>query len=133
MIDESKIDRIKKSRPFSLFDIIAISLALALCIGVLIFSCATRVEGETLIIIQAAEGITKRYSLLEDQEITLHVAEGDLIVVIKDGAAYVKFSPCRGKDCMRMPAIRHAGRSITCADQRVFIIVEGQSNFTVIS
>lgn len=132
MIDESKIEKIKKGRPYSLFDVIAISVSLLLCVALLVHSCASKKEGETLIIKQSYEGITNKYKLSEDAEIKLSLDKGEMIIKIEDGAAWVVSSPCMGQDCVRMPRIKYAGRSIVCADCRVFISVEGQNNFTAI-
>lgn len=132
MIDESKIDKIKSGKPFSLFDVVAISLSLALCVALIVVSCATKKEGSILIIKQSNEGITRKYNLSENQEIHLSLKEGEMIIKIENGAAWVASSPCRGQDCVRMPRIKYAGESITCVDCRVFIFIEGQSNFTAI-
>ena len=99
-------------------------------LGVVFLACAIqllpllwRQEGETLVI-STPEGRTE-YSLSEDRTIKLTSRGVTLVVVIRDGAAYVKSSTCPDGVCSASGKISRDGESIVCAPAGVRVWVEG--------
>lgn len=130
MPNEQKIDKIKRGKPFSLIDLIIISLALILAGCFVVYSCATKEAGGGVRITQTGKE-TKTYSIDKDATIEIECKDGIIIVVI-DGAnksVRVESSPCRDKICMHRGTIKYTGDSIICLPQEVFIKITGKEEW----
>lgn len=69
------------------------------------------------------------YSLDRDGEYILN--GGTNILVIEDGAAYMKDATCPDKTCVKRGKIRHVGESAVCLPCRVSVIVVGEDAYGV--
>lgn len=64
------------------------------------------------------------YSLSTEQEVPVKVKEGENIIVIKDGKAYVKKADCPDQICVNQKSISKEGESIICLPHKLIITVE---------
>ncbi len=99
-------------------------------LGVVLLACAIfllpllwRREGQVLVVTMP-DGSTA-YSLSEDREISVTSNGITLVVVIRDGAAYVKSSECPDGVCVSSGRISRGGESIVCAPAGVRLQVKG--------
>jgi hypothetical protein len=118
MVDERKIEIIKKGKPFSIFDCIVILAALALAVSFIVFSCATKTAGSKVVLRNARSSVTTlvgeyttggkttefsnkdgkiEFELTQEVTIKIKVKDGIMTVMIKDGAAWIEDSPCKNK------------------------------------
>ena len=69
------------------------------------------------------EGLFREISLDEDATITVPGPLGNSVVKIEDGSVFMLSSPCPGKVCMNFGKISHAGESIVCVPNQVYIVI----------
>lgn len=123
MADEKKIDIIKSSRPFKMWDIIAFGAIIALL--AVFFLLSFRIEGDSVRILY--EGKNSDYPLHIDREIVL---ADKLTIVISDSKVYVKESDCPDKVCMHSGVIARANQTIVCAPFGIVIkIISSKSDW----
>jgi len=63
--------------------------------------------------------------LRHDQDVVLAGPEGETLLRIRDGSAWIAASPCRLHLCQRMTPIRHGKGSLVCVPNRVAVRVDG--------
>ncbi len=64
------------------------------------------------------------YPLTKNREIEIEGALGKSVIVIQDGRAYFKSSPCSNKTCIHMGAVQEENDWAACLPNDVFIRVE---------
>ena len=93
---------------------------LLLSLSLLLTFYLTRKEGDRVRV--AIDGkVIAEYSLSEDGVYPL--ANGENVLVIENGAAYMREASCPDKTCVRTGRIRHGGERIVCLPNRVTVTV----------
>lgn len=81
-------------------------------------------EGDELLI--TADGKTFGvYSLFENREVVIKQNSHTNKVTIKDGVVSMKFSDCKGQDCVHQADISKTGENIICLPNRVVLEITG--------
>lgn len=127
MIDERKIDIIKKSRPFKVLDIAVFLIVITAVILLVVFSY--REGGEYVYI--SANGENSTHLLREDKTIYIVTSEGELVleVVISNKEVYVKNATCKDKICENVGKIKYINQTIVCSPSGVVVkIIAKYSN-----
>ncbi|RKX94799.1 MAG: hypothetical protein DRP84_06110 [Spirochaetes bacterium] len=117
-----------KDRPnqvLKLGDIVLI-LMVIIGLGFLSFNLYGNDQGnkEVMIIGQNFRGV---YPIEKNRKIEVKGPLGDTIVVIEDGKAWIEYSPCREKICMKMGKISRVGQQVVCVPNRVLVEIEGRN------
>ncbi len=111
-------DSAAKTRRIGDLVLILVLLLIGLLSFFLIRALAPR--GEVLEV--RVDGVTvATYSLSEEGEYP--ILGGKNVLVIEDGAAYMKSADCPDKLCVGMGKIRRAGESVTCLPNRVVLVI----------
>ncbi|MFW6138771.1 MAG: NusG domain II-containing protein [Spirochaetota bacterium] len=76
-------------------------------------------------VLVTGKSFSGRYSLEENRQVRVDGPLGITRVVIKEGEAWVGFSPCKQKICVKMGRISRAGEQIVCLPNRVIVEVKG--------
>jgi hypothetical protein len=105
-------------------DICAIAFSLGVTVLSFLYAYGAR-GGDPRLYIQE-ESQTLVYLLDEDREVSVSGPLGETRIIIHNGAAAVKDSPCRDKLCMSMGHIGKRGGWIACLPNRVFLKIETQ-------
>lgn len=102
---------------------------LLLVVFLLLLSCALYFllrQGQTAgaeVVVRVNGQETARYSLAEEGEYSLN--GGSNILVIGDGAAWLREANCPDKLCVRQGKIRLSGQTITCLPNKLTVTVVG--------
>lgn len=114
----------KKSKKTFIFDAILILLILAAALSVFLIFGLKRESGEYAEVTVDGK-IVGRYSLSEDREYVLN--GGTNVLIIKDGAAYMKEASCPDKTCItrHKNGVSRDGETITCLPNRVRVEIYG--------
>ena len=112
--------KLKKSKPFSVWDAVVIAVFILLCCLPLL-SLINRERGKTVKIVFDSE--VQTYSLDADREIPLK--DGAIVVRIENGEAWVSTSDCESGLCKRSGKISESGQSIVCLPNRLTVKIEG--------
>ena len=109
------------TRRFGKNDIIFIGLLLLFCIAscIVVYKGAA-VKGSYLTITVDGQSYGT-YSLLEEQTIT--IAEGENIIVIEDGRAYMSYASCPDQLCVKQHKISFDKESIICLPNKVVLTI----------
>ena len=127
---ESKIEYIRKGKfPFRPWDLTVYAAAVIAVVFILV--SISRPKGETLKISYYDKGNvrqTVQINMNTDAEFDLFekyslFGEGRLIVIVKNGEAWVERADCPDKICMHMPHISRVGQQIVCQPYRVVLLV----------
>ena len=110
--------RTKKRYDISL--IASLLLVSLLSVGVLLLF---RREGKSVRVEQDGRTVAV-YSLSRNGEYPLN--GGTNILVIQDGAAYIREADCPDKTCVRAGRLTHVGESAVCLPNRVSVTVIGE-------
>lgn len=111
----------RKGRRF-LWDAILISVLLLLALASILVLLLTRDRGGVVEV--SVDGRTvATYALDRDGEYSL--GDGSNILVIEDGAAYMRWADCPDGTCVGVGRIRYNGQSIVCLPNRICVIVKG--------
>ena len=103
-------------------DIILITSVLLVCLSVFIIVTLTREQGATARV--SVDGVTvAEYPLSYDGEYSLN--DGSNVIVISDGAVYMKHADCPDGLCVNQGKKSHAGARIVCRPNRVMIEIVG--------
>ena len=103
-------------------DVILVLSLLALGLSVFLITTLTREEGSTVIV--SVNGDDKcEYSLSQNGEYSLN--GGTNVIVIEDGAVYMKSADCPDMLCVHQGKKSMNGERIVCLPNRVEIRVEG--------
>ncbi len=113
--------KVKKSL---LFDLVLVSLVLVTALSVFLVFKFTRVKGAYAEVTVDGE-VAAKYPLALEGEYELN--GGTNVLVIKDGAAYMKSASCPDKTCItrHKNGISYDGETITCLPNRVRIEIYG--------
>ena len=103
-------------------DIILISSLLLIALSVFVVLRLTREEGAVAVVSVGGVDVAE-YPLSRDGEYVLN--GGTNILVIEDGAAYMKSAECPKQLCVHRGAIRYTGEKIECLHYRVMVQIFG--------
>lgn len=112
-------------------DLILIISLIIVLIGSLLAVLLTRKKNNLVAKIYVKDELVQTIDLVKanDTEFTIHGANGDLLVSIKDHSIGVIEANCPHQDCVHMGFIKETNRPIICAYNQVYIIIEGNSNY----
>ena len=105
-----------------LADIILIGTLLVLALSAFVITELLRSDGAFVRVSVDGE-VVAEYSLSENAEYSLN--GGTNILVIEDGAAYIRWADCPKQICVKDGKISRTGERITCLENRVIIEVFG--------
>ena len=106
-------------------EIIMTSFFLFIAIISILFINLTRHEGQ-FVTVSVRGGETVEYSLSENGEYTL--LNGQVILVIENGEAYIEYADCPDRVCVRTGRISRVGESIICLPNKLSITVTGEKS-----
>ncbi len=114
----------EKRKKTLIFDTILIVSLLVLALSVFFIFKFTRKDGAYAEVTVDGE-LEARYSLELDGEYEIN--GGTNVLVIKDGAAYMKYASCPDKTCItrHKSGISYDGETITCLPNRVRVEIRG--------
>lgn len=124
MTRSEKIKILRTEKPFKVWDILLFGAAIVL-IAVLITVSYTRPQG-AYVSVRIAGEVTDFYSLNESGRYT--IGEGNLVLVIEGGYAYVMDSRCPDHYCEKMGKIRLEGQQIICLPQEIVIEITSETD-----
>ena len=111
------------NRRFGKNDVIFISFLAVFCIAVCVWVYqGASVEGSNILITVDGEEYGK-YSLLEEQTITIENGDAKNIIEIKGGKAYMKEASCPDQLCVDQNDISFDKEAIICLPNKVVITV----------
>ncbi len=99
--------------------VLIFTLLLVASLLLLLFFLA-REEGDRVRVVIDGKTVGE-YSLSKNA--TYSLADGANILVIEDGAAYMREADCPDKTCVRTGRIRHGGERIVCLPNRITVTV----------
>ena len=105
---------------------------LVLVLAALVF-CLPILAGRGLALAVVTDRGTVYYPLSENREILLEENGYSLIVVIEDGAVFVRETDCPEQICRRTGRIMHAGESILCSRAQVFLRIDGKGAYDAVA
>lgn len=104
-----------------LFLAVLFALGIVLTVGIYCFS-----ENGSAITVTVDGQLYGTYTLSESREIPIELDGGiSNVIVIEDGAAYMKDADCPDKLCMRQGAISRDGQTIVCLPHKLVVEVIG--------
>ena len=104
-----------------LFLAVLFALGIVLTVGIYCFS-----ENGSAITVTVDGQLYGTYTLSESREIPIELDGGiSNVIVIEDGAAYMKDADCPDKLCMRQGAISRDGQTIVCLPHKLVVEVTG--------
>ena len=107
-----------------LWDAALLLLCLCLAGGFFLWNALSREEGAVAVVtVDGAE--VARYPLDVPCEVVLHGTDGENVLVIEDGAAFIREADCPDKVCVRTGKIRYRGETIVCLPHRLMIRIQG--------
>ena len=111
------------------FDLLLILALVAVALSIFVFTELGRTEGRTVVV--SVNGVrVAEYSLSENGEYSLN--GGTNILVIEDGAAYIKSATCPDKTCSTIGGkISRAGERIVCLPNALVVEVVGGDDILV--
>lgn len=68
------------------------------------------------------------YTLLEDRQIDIKQNSHINKVTIKDGVVSMKFSDCKGQDCVNQHDISESGETIICLPNKIVLEISGNED-----
>ena len=105
-------------------DMVLIAVILAAAAAVFLFLFLFSEEGSSVVISRGGEEIG-RYSLQEDRRIPLSDEEGENLLIIEDGTAWMEEADCPDGLCVRQGKISRSGESIICLPHELVVTIEG--------
>ncbi len=105
-------------------DMALIAVILAAAAAVFLFLFLFSEEGSSVVISRGGEEIG-RYSLQEDSRIPLSDEEGENLLIIEDGTAWMEEADCPDGLCVRQGKISRSGESIICLPHELVVTIEG--------
>ena len=99
---------------------------LLLVLGISALLCGVfELNGQGQQVNVTVDGVTNKYSLLENQTITIgSTTESYNVIVIKDGQVCMESANCPDKTCVRHKPISKNGEMIICLPNKVFVEIE---------
>ena len=105
-------------------DMALIAVILAAAAAVFLFLFLFSEEGSIVVISRGGEEIG-RYSLQEDSRIPLSDEEGENLLIIEDGTAWMEEADCPDGLCVRQGKISRSGEIIICLPHELVVTIEG--------
>ena len=106
-----------------LADVILIASLLVFALSVFLITSLSREEG-AVAVVSVDGAVVAEYSLSRDGEYSLN--GGTNILVIEDGAAFMKDADCPDKLCVHQKKKSKTGERIVCLPNRVMVEIEGE-------
>lgn len=106
-----------------LADVILIASLLVLSLSVFLITLLSREEG-AVAVVSVDGAVVAEYPLSRDGEYSLN--GGTNILIIKDGAAFMKDADCPDKICIHQKKKSKTGERIVCLPNRVMVEIEGE-------
>ena len=110
------------------YDLILIAGVLIISTLMLLFAYLARSDGGYVEVEQGGSVIAT-YSLSKSGEYELN--GGTNILVIENGAAYLRDANCPDKTCVKTGKIRYVGQSIVCLPNKISVTVRGSADNSV--
>ena len=81
-------------------------------------------------VVHDGDGATHELPLSEDAELPVTTSLGSNVVVVEDGAVYVREADCDNQDCIHQGKLDRPGRQIICLPHKLWIevIAEGDAS-----
>ena len=81
-------------------------------------------------LVHDSDGKTHELLLSRDSEVTVETSLGMNVVVVRDGAVFVREADCDNQDCVRQGSLEAPGRQIICLPHKLWIevVAEGGSS-----
>jgi hypothetical protein len=108
-----------------LLDFVAILVALVATAAFSVFAYTGGEKNPNVII--EASGQEWIYPLREDRQVIVSGPLGEELIQIRDGKAFVEYSPCPNKICIQQGKISKPGQWIACLPNKIFIRISGNS------
>lgn len=106
-----------------LADVILIASLLVFALSVFLITSLSREEG-AVAVVSVDGAVVAEYPLSRDGEYSLN--GGTNILVIEDGAAFMKDADCPDKLCVHQKKKSKTGERIVCLPNRVMVEIEGE-------
>lgn len=112
-----------------LFDLVLVSFLVAAALFAFVITELSRERGELVVVTVDGERVAE-YALSEDGEYSLN--GGTNILVIENGAAYIKSATCPDKTCATIGGkISRAGERIVCLPNSLIVEIWGGDDILV--
>ena len=113
-------EQLKKSKIFTMFDVILIAIVLVLCLLPLFFKLIFPPQkGKTVKITH--NGISNMYSLNKNATFNIDGA----VIKIENGAVFFESNDCPTKQCIHTGKIFNAGDSAICMPKGIYVQIVG--------
>lgn len=117
--------KLTKKQAFLRRDLPLILVLLLLSLSLLLSFSLVRKEGQQVTV--TVDGTTMAvYPLSENGTYALN--GGSNLLIIEDGAAYMKEADCPDRTCVRARRVRHTGERIVCLPNRLIVTVTGEDD-----
>ena len=113
--------------------IVVLAIAIVVVAAIVVFALqsgaaptaeSANASGRALVaLVHDADGNTRELPLSTDSETTVTTSLGTNVVVVEDGAVYVRGADCDNHDCVNQGRIDRPGRQIICLPHELWIEV----------
>ena len=110
-------------KAFRPLDFVLLLVFLAVCAWAIVAVTSRGKQSAPLLIVNSPDG-EYVYPLAKDREISVLGAIGNSVLVIKDGKAFFKDSPCPNKTCVQTGELTRNNDWAACLPNQVIIHVE---------
>lgn len=117
-------------RKFSQKDILLLA-GLLLAGGLIALGLLLASAGGTSAVVRVDGTEVARFRLDEDREYRIQGADGENLLIIRDGEAWVEEASCPDGLCIGMGHIRKVGQSIICLPNKVVIEIVGDASDSI--
>ena len=108
------------------FIIVAAVLVVAAVLALVFYFTGTKTSNAVQVKVDGV--VTGTYSLAEDREVPIDTEYGHNLLVIEDGAAYMKEADCPDGYCMDQGRISKGGKTIVCLPHKVVVETVNNDN-----
>ncbi|MDD7456844.1 MAG: NusG domain II-containing protein [Clostridia bacterium] len=122
----NNVINLKESGYFKKADIAIALVVLLAFVGLIVLLCMP--QGDKVVIRVDGE-VKYTYSLRQDRVISIDYngEKNANVIVIKNGAVYVKSATCKNHDCVDMGKISKTGEVITCLPHKLMVEIVGKN------
>ena len=113
---------------FRPLDYVVFALFLAVAVSSVVALRKNR-SGSPLLVVNTPHG-EYVYPLDKNREVSLEGLLGDSVLVIQDGKAFFKESPCPNQICVQTSALSHNGDWSACLPNQIIMHIENKSEET---
>jgi hypothetical protein len=113
-------EQLKKSKIFTVFDVILITVVLILCFLPLFFNLIIP-PSKGKVVKVTHNGVSKTYALTENTTLTIDGA----VIKIDNGVVYFESNDCPTQQCVLKGKISKAGESAICMPKRIYVEIVG--------